>query len=218
MEEDMDAPEEVTLAAGKQEANKLRKTERENERRVATEAKQKRKQQAKKKEELRLQLEKELRGTKEDTRLNKYLPLSEQPLEISGQEELGPKQLLNSASDAAQEYQEVLNKEGMLPDSIVNFLVGREKQSQFDSDEKVAKGPTAILKPRKKKMKIKHGSNEMGRVQLVLLNDVSTLDCVQNAKEFRQSRQSHVRRSSSMLHHANSAFTFLSKQGLLPSH
>eukprot|EP01018_Ginkgo_biloba_P015588 Gb_20901 [translate_table: standard] len=94
---------------------------------VATEAKQKRKQQAKKKEELRLQLEKELRGTKEDTRLNKYLPLSEQPLEISGQEELGPKQLLNSASDAAQEYQEVLNKEGMLPDSIVNFLVGREK-------------------------------------------------------------------------------------------
>eukprot|EP01018_Ginkgo_biloba_P015589 Gb_20900 [translate_table: standard] len=65
------------------------------------------------------------------------------------------------------------------------------EQSQFDSDEKVAKGPTAILKPRKKKMKIKHGSNEMGRVQLVLLNDVSTLDCVQNAKEFRQSRQSH---------------------------
>lgn len=193
MEEDMDAPEEVTLSKGKQEVHELRKTERENKQRVATEAKQRRKQQAMKKELTQEKLEKEkLIETAEDAK------------------ELRSKQNSNSASAEDQKFHKNPKKDGMLPESILNFLADREKQSRISLAEKSASDPSSMLKPTKKKMKIKRGSNEMGRVQLVVLQDMSSSDHIQNAKQFRQNRQSLVQRSTSMLQH-----TLLKKQGRL---
>lgn len=196
MEEDMDAPEEVTLSMGKQEVQELRKTERENEKRVATEAKQRRKQQAMKKELSQGKLEKEkLIETAEDARLA---------------EELRSKQNSDSISAKDQQFHKNPKKDGMLPESILNFLADREKQSRISLAEKAASDPSSTLKPTKKKMKMKRGSNETGRVQLVVLQDMSPTDHIQNAKQFRQNRESLVQRSSSMV-----KLTSLKKQGRL---
>lgn len=192
----MDAPEEVTLSMGKQEVQELRKTERENEKRVATEAKQRRKQQAMKKELSQAKLEKEkLIETAEDTRLV---------------EEPRSKQNSDSTSAEDQKFHKNPKKDGMLPESILNFLADREKQSRISLAEKAASDPSSMLKPTKKKMKMKHGSNETGRVQLVVLQDMSSTDHIQNAKLFRQNRESLVQRSSSMVQ-----LTSLKKKGRL---
>lgn len=192
----MDAPEEVTLSMGKQEVQELRKTERENEKRVATEAKQRRKQQAMKKELSQAKLEKEkLIETAEDTRLV---------------EEPRSKQNSDSTSAEDQKFHKNPKKDGMLPESILNFLADREKQSRISLAEKAASDPSSMLKPTKKKMKMKHGSNETGRVQLVVLQNMSSTDHIQNAKLFRQNRESLVQRSSSMVQ-----LTSLKKKGRL---
>lgn len=192
----MDAPEEVTLSMGKQEVQELRKTERENEKRVATEAKQRRKQQAMKKELSQAKLEKEkLIETAEDARL------VEKPRS---------KQNSDSTSAEDQKFHKNPKKDGMLPESILNFLADREKQSQISLAEKAASDPSSMLKPTKKKMKMKHGSNETGRVQLVVLQNMSSTDHIQNAKLFRQNRESLVQRSSSMVQ-----LTSLKKKGRL---
>lgn len=196
MEGDKDAPEEVTLSMGKQEVQELRKTERENEKRVATEAKQRRKQQAMKKELSQAKLEKEkLIETAEDTRLV---------------EEPRSKQNSDSTSAEDQKFHKNPKKDGMLPESILNFLADREKQSRISLAEKAASDPSSMLKPTKKKMKMKHGSNETGRVQLVVLQNMSSTDHIQNAKLFRQNRESLVQRSSSMVQ-----LTSLKKKGRL---
>lgn len=192
----MDAPEEVTLSMGKQEVQELRKTERENEKRVATEAKQRRKQQAMKKELSQAKLEKEkLIETAEDARL------VEKPRS---------KQNSDSTSAEDQKFHKNPKKDGMLPESILNFLADREKQSRISLAEKAASDPSSMLKPTKKKMKMKHGSNETGRVQLVVLQNMSSTDHIQNAKLFRQNRESLVQRSSSMVQ-----LTSLKKKGRL---
>lgn len=192
----MDAPEEVTLSMGKQEVQELRKTERENEKRVATEAKQRRKQQAMKKELSQAKLEKEkLIETAEDARLV---------------EEPRSKQNSDSTSAEDQKFHKNPKKDGMLPESILNFLADREKQSRISLAEKAASDPSSMLKPTKKKMKMKYGSNETGRVQLVVLQNMSSTDHIQNAKLFRQNRESLVQRSSSMVQ-----LTSLKKKGRL---
>lgn len=196
MEEDMDAPEEVTLSKGKQEVHELRKTESKNKRRVATEAKQRRKQQAMKKELLQEKLGKEkLIETAEDASLAKEHKF---------------KQNSNSTSVEDQKFHKNPKKDGMLPKSILNFLADREKQSRLSLAEEAASDPSSMLKATKKKMKIKHGSNWTDSVQLVILQDKSSLDHIQNAKQFRQKRQSLVQRSPSMLQ-----LTLLKKQGRL---
>lgn len=196
MEEDMDAPEEVTLSKGKQEIHKLRKTERENKKRVATEAKQRRKQQAMKKELSQEKLEKEkLIETAEDASLAKEHKI---------------KQNSNSTSAEDQNFHKNPKKDGMLPKSILKFLEDREKQSLLSLAEEAASDPSSMLKATKKKMKIKRGSNETDSYALAFLQDQSSLDHIQNAKQFRQKRQSLVQRSPSMLQ-----LTLLKKQGRL---
>jgi len=201
MEEDKDAPEEVTLSEGKQEADELRKIERENNIRVATEAKQRRKQQTMKKE------------------LSQAKPETDKPIETAEDarlaEELGSKKNSDSTFVEDQKFHKNPKKDGMLPESILNFLADREKQSRISLAEKATSGPSSMLKPTKKKMKIKRGSNETGRVQLVVLQDMSSSDHIKNAKQFQQSRQSLVQRSPSMLQRAAKAFPLLSKQGRL---
>ncbi|GLJ22235.1 hypothetical protein SUGI_0417970 [Cryptomeria japonica] len=202
MEEDMDTPEEVTLVEGKEEASNLRKTERENQRRVTVEAKKRRKQQAAKKEELQLQLKV----------TNKAAGLNEEDQQVIGshdksrsKESFDPMFAEDKLSFGSAK------KDGMLPDSIVNFLAGREKHLQLSLTETDAKLVASTLKPKKKKMKIKQNSNGTGRVQVVVLKDLSSLERVQNAKQFLQDRQSHVHRSASMLKHFK-GFPFLSRR------
>ncbi|KAH9311155.1 hypothetical protein KI387_026190, partial [Taxus chinensis] len=103
---------------GKEEAENLRKTERENQRRLATEAKKRRKQLATKKEELR----KQLKGTAKPVGLSE-----EQQQEICSQEKLRSKESSDLVSAEDQLSLRNATKDAMLPDSIVNFLTGREK-------------------------------------------------------------------------------------------
>ncbi|CAO2828262.1 unnamed protein product [Amaranthus hypochondriacus] len=115
-------------------------------------------------------------------------------------------EMVEDEEGADTNKQSQINK-GMLPNDIVNLLAAREKQvfvsDSEDEEEKVSK-------PKSKKKK-----NNTSGVENVILKELPTAHCVQNALEFLTKRKAQVPRSAAVLNNSNQALRLLSSSGVL---
>ncbi|KAF6155754.1 hypothetical protein GIB67_007401 [Kingdonia uniflora] len=105
-----------------------------------------------------------------------------------------------------ESHQEAPDREGMLPNDIVNLLAARERQV-FSSDSEV---DDVEEKCSTKKKRTKSFGTEP-----VILTNIPHAQCLQNSLDFLKERKMQVSRSHSILKNSSQALRFISRSGLL---
>ncbi|CAH9084238.1 unnamed protein product [Cuscuta europaea] len=127
-----------------------------------------------------------------------------------------PKHNKKSNKDATEsevppeEPEDATTRGGMLPDSIVQLLVAREKKvfiSDSEEEEAPQKRP-ASEKKRPKRSGLKH---------VIMMKEIPPPQCIEKSMDFLKKRKMQVQRSSAVLNNSNQALRLLSSTGLLSS-
>ncbi|KAJ7533918.1 hypothetical protein O6H91_13G071100 [Diphasiastrum complanatum] len=200
-DDDEEAPEELTLGQGREEAEKLQKEEKENERRVAAEAKLRRRLRSGPKnsdvQDIKTSTHEVILTSpiKQAVSDQKHVNLNAPSLKLVGG--------LDQDPDIGEEIQNIQLDRGstFLDDNVVQYLTTREKRTHTtisDAQDNEMRSKPKIV--RKKLHQDKVGGDGANRVEL-LMNKKSISYHAQTAVEFQRDQLygTRVRRSHVML-------------------
>ncbi|KAL6629983.1 hypothetical protein ACP70R_029748 [Stipagrostis hirtigluma subsp. patula] len=104
----------------------------------------------------------------------------------------------------SEENEETHTIPGMLPNSVIEMLAAREKQT-FSSDSEEENVKQKVQKRRKR--------SKTSGPETILLKDVKSTQHVKNALDFLEKRKNQVPRSNAILKNTNKALRLLSSKG-----